>query len=64
MGIIAGVPCERMERRVLREEGWTSTVEDNNKRIKSAGRQASSTSAVDDDSGVIYCNDCLNCSIL
>lgn len=49
---------------MLREEGWTSTVEDNNRRIKSAGRQASSTSAVDDDSGVIYCNDCLNCSIL
>jgi hypothetical protein len=53
-----------MARRVLREEGETSTVDDNRSRIKSAGRHASSTSAVEEVSGVIYCKDCLNCSIL
>jgi hypothetical protein len=53
-----------MERRVFNEDGGTSTVEDNIRRMKSAGRHASSTSAVEDVAGVIYCKDCLNCSIL
>lgn len=64
MGIMAGVPWERMERRVLRDWGGTSTVDDRRRRMKSAGRQASRISAVEEDSGVTYCRDCLNCSIL
>lgn len=49
---------------MFNEDGETSTVDDNKRRIKSAGRHASSTSVVEDVAGVIYCRVCLNCSIL
>lgn len=59
-----GVPCARIERRLVSEDGGTSTVEDSKRRIKSAGRQVSRTSETSDVGGVIYCRDCLNLSTL
>ena len=64
IGIIAGDPWDRMERRVLSEEGGTWTVDERRRRIKSAGRQASRISAVEEEFGRTYCRDCLNWSIL
>jgi hypothetical protein len=64
IGIIDGVPWASNERRVLSEEGGTSTVDERSSRIKSAGRQVSRTSSIEAEAGVIYWSDCLNRSTL
>ena len=54
MGITDGVPWLRIDRNVFNEDSGTSTVDERRRRIKSAGRQASRTSVVEEVGGTRY----------